>query len=82
MDVATYELAIKEHDRIVGAVLKEFPSVTTFAPAQYLCDDEHCKGMIDGKLMYRDSHHLTYDGDLYIGEKFAEEQRARAQKAP
>ena len=82
MDVATYEQAIKEHNRIVGAVLKEFPTVTTFAPAKYLCDDKHCKGMIDGKLMYRDSHHLTYDGDLYIGKKFAEEQRARAQKTP
>ncbi len=82
MDVSTYEQAIKEHNRIVGAVLKEFPSVTTFAPAKYLCDDKHCKGMLDGKLMYRDSHHLTYEGDLYIGEKFAEEQRARAQKSP
>jgi len=82
MDVATYDRAVKEHNRIVGAVLKEFPAVSTFAPAKYLCDDRHCKGMIDGKLMYRDTHHLTYDGDLYIGEKFAEEQRARAPNTP
>ena len=81
MDVAAYKKAVEVHDRIIASVLKEFPTVATFAPAKYLCDERHCKGMIDGKLMYRDSHHLTYDGDLYIGAKFAEEQRARAADA-
>jgi len=34
--------------------------------------------MIDDKLMYRDISHLTYEGDLYIGAKFAEEQQLKA----
>lgn len=76
MDVETYRKAVREHDEIVASVLKEFPNVTTFAPAKYLCDDEHCKGLIDRQLMYRDTNHLSYEGDLYIGEKFAEEQDA------
>lgn len=71
-----HENAVREHDEIVAAILKDFPEVTTFAPARYLCDDEECKGMIDGALMYRDTHHLSYEGDLYIGRKFAEEQKA------
>ena len=51
--------------------------MTTFAPASYLCDDRHCKGMIDRALMYRDNNHLSYEGDLYVGARFAEEQKAR-----
>lgn len=78
MDAAAFGKAVEEHKRIIASVLKEFPTVTTFAPARYLCDERHCKGMIDQKLMYRDSHHLTYDGDLYIGARFAEEQKASA----
>jgi hypothetical protein len=38
--------------------------------------------MIDGKLMYRDVNHLTYDGDLLLGSKFAAEQAARASRRP
>lgn len=78
MAVADYEAAVKEHDEIVASVLKDFPMVTTFAPAKYLCDDKHCKGLIDRQLMYRDTNHLSYDGDLYIGAKFAAEQAAKA----
>ncbi|MDT1857784.1 acyltransferase, partial [Acinetobacter baumannii] len=38
-----HENAVREHDEIVAAILKDFPEVTTFAPARYLCDDEECK---------------------------------------
>lgn len=74
MRVEDYKRAVRAHDEIVASVLKQFPTVTTFAPARYLCDDQQCKGMIDGALMYRDTNHLSYEGDLYIGRKFAEEQ--------
>ena len=76
MDVEDYNKAVSAHNAVVASVLKEFPSVTTFAPARYMCDDEHCKGMIDRALMYRDNNHLSYEGDLYVGAKFAEEQDA------
>lgn len=78
MDVADYNKAVQAHNDIVASVLKEFPTVTTFQPAKYLCDRQHCKAKIDGKLMYRDTNHLSYDGDLYIGARFAEEQAALA----
>lgn len=77
MDAAEFRKAVETHNRIVASVLKEFPSVSTFSPASYLCDEKECKAMIGDKLMYRDTNHLSYDGDLYIGAKFAEEQRAR-----
>lgn len=78
MDVAVFNRAVAAHNKAVAAVLRDFPSITVFDPAKYLCDEQRCKVMIDGKLMYRDISHLTYEGDLYIGAKFAEEQKARA----
>jgi len=74
---ADYEKAVQTHNEIVGAILKEFPMVESFAPAKYLCNNTRCMGMVGDKLMYRDTNHLTYDGDLYIGAKFAEEQAAK-----
>jgi 3-deoxy-D-arabino-heptulosonate 7-phosphate (DAHP) synthase class II len=37
---------------------------------------EILRAMIAGRLMYRDTHHLSYDGDIYAGQKFSAEQRA------
>jgi peptidoglycan/LPS O-acetylase OafA/YrhL len=78
MAAAEYRKTVEAHNEIVASVLKEFPIITTFAPATYLCNEARCQGMIDKKLMYRDTNHLTYDGDLYIGLKFAEEQKTKA----
>jgi peptidoglycan/LPS O-acetylase OafA/YrhL len=78
MDASDFQKAYGAHRDIVASVLKEFPSITVFDPVKYLCDATRCKAMIDDKLMYRDISHLTYEGDLYIGAKFAEEQRLKA----
>lgn len=77
MSTAEFEKSVAKHNSITNAILKQFPMVTTFSTSKYLCDPKRCHGMIDKKLMYRDTHHLTYDGDLYIGTKFAAEQDAR-----
>ena len=77
MAAAGFNQAVRAHDEIVASVLREFPSVSTFQPAKYLCDDKVCKARLDDKLLYRDNNHLTYDGDLYVGARFAEEQKAR-----
>ncbi len=61
-----------EHPAIVAGMMREFPAVELFQPARFLCDASYCHAMKDGRLMYRDNNHLSYDGDLYIGTKFAE----------
>jgi hypothetical protein len=66
-----------EHNAILGELLKKHPQVELFDPMPYLCDSQLCWAMKDGRLLYRDMTHLTYSGDLYIGEKFSEEQRRR-----
>jgi hypothetical protein len=42
-----------------------------FDTAAPLCDASRCHVMLDGKLMYRDTHHLSYDGDLYVASSYA-----------
>jgi peptidoglycan/LPS O-acetylase OafA/YrhL len=66
-----------DHDPIVLGLMKEFPAVELFQTAPLLCDAKLCWAMKDGQLLYRDKDHLSYDGDLYIGKKFAEQQEAK-----
>jgi len=61
-----------EHPGVIADLMREFPAVELFQPARFLCGERYCHAMREGRLMYRDSHHLSYDGDLYIGKKFAE----------
>lgn len=73
---ATYELKQGAHNVIVAKVLKDFPQVQVFDTAAQLCDVDQCKVMHDDVLMYRDTHHLSYRGDLWMGERFARQQQA------
>ncbi|MES2900674.1 MAG: acyltransferase family protein [Pseudomonadota bacterium] len=68
---AEFDKAQGEHPRIIADMMREFPMVELFESAPHLCDANWCHAMIDGRLMYRDTNHLSYDGDLYIGAKFA-----------
>ncbi|WP_296948664.1 acyltransferase family protein [uncultured Massilia sp.] len=52
-------------------VLKDFPQVKVFDPASALCDAAKCRVLRDDALLYRDTHHLSYRGDLLVGEAFA-----------
>jgi peptidoglycan/LPS O-acetylase OafA/YrhL len=54
--------------KVVFNVLKDFPEVKVFDPSLYLCDEELCNFIIDNKLIYRDSLHLTVDGSVFIGK--------------
>lgn len=66
------------HAAMLAAVLKDFPNVQLFDAAAQLCDAQRCKVMIAGMLMYRDTHHLSYRGDLWMGERFAAWRAAHA----
>jgi hypothetical protein len=71
MPVETWKKQAALHDEAVASVLKDFPQVKLFNAGAQLCDAERCHVMIDGILMYRDTHHLSYRGDLWMGERFA-----------
>ncbi len=55
---------------IIKSVLKSFPTVSVFNQSQYLCNDSSCHALIDGKILYRDSDHLSNNGSIFMSEKF------------
>jgi hypothetical protein len=66
---ATFDAA-RANNADFGSVLKDYPRVTVFDPSTAICDEHACHVMIDGALMYRDTHHFSYRGDLRVGEAF------------
>jgi peptidoglycan/LPS O-acetylase OafA/YrhL len=66
-----------EHEAILKDLAREFPQIEWFQSWSALCDADYCHALIDGRLMYRDPNHLTYDGDLRVGKRFAEWLQAR-----
>ena len=79
---AAFDKNVLAHNAAVASVLDDFPTVSRFSASKYLCDDASCHVIIDKKLMYRDTHHLSYEGDLYIGEQFGREQDASLHQKP
>jgi hypothetical protein len=67
-----WEQQVVQHREILRGFAREFPQIAWFDSSTALCDDKTCRAMIDGRLMYRDANHLSYDGDLRVGRHFAE----------
>ena len=63
--------AARAENADLASVLKDYPQVKVFDPADVLCDADKCRVLRDGALLYRDTHHLSYRGDLLVGEAFA-----------
>lgn len=63
--------AARANNADLAPVLKDFPQVKVFDPAGALCDADKCRVLRDDALLYRDTHHLSYRGDLLVGEAFA-----------
>jgi peptidoglycan/LPS O-acetylase OafA/YrhL len=77
---AQWEQQIVQHREVLRGFAREFPQLLIYDPTDALCDDKACHVMIDGRLMYRDNNHLSYDGDLYVGRHFAEWMKKHAQQ--
>jgi peptidoglycan/LPS O-acetylase OafA/YrhL len=78
---AVFDQNVARHNAALQSVLKNFPQVQVFDTATPLCDAVRCRAMIGTTMMYRDTHHLSYRGDLYMGELFARQQAARRRAA-
>jgi len=66
-----------QHRQVMRQLATEFPQIAWFDASSALCDDDSCNAMIDGRLMYRDNNHLSYEGDLRVGRHFGEWMRQR-----
>ena len=68
-----WDKQIAPNERVRQENARLFPQIEYFHAADALCDGRECKAMIGGRLMYRDKHHLSYDGDLQVGALFAKQ---------
>jgi hypothetical protein len=59
----------REYRKLVFSVLKNFPSVHVFDAASQLCDAEWCWAMKDGKMLYRDDDHLSFEGSRLVAHE-------------
>ncbi len=48
--------------RMLRAVKERYPSVSLVDPASVLCDEQWCHGKVDGRLIFRDTQHLSAAG--------------------
>jgi hypothetical protein len=66
-----WDRQVEDPEKVRRQLEREFPQIEWFHAADALCDAHECRAMIDGRLMYRDDNHLSYDGDLRVGSYFA-----------
>ncbi len=59
----------KEYHQLINAARKEFPMVKFIDAYEYFCDEITCNAVVDGKLLYRDDHHLNAEGAHYLAKK-------------
>ncbi len=70
LGVIDYEKYTKEYKSKIKNLLSGYPKVKLFDPSEFLCDSIYCYGIKDGKLLYFDPDHLTYDGSIFLGRYF------------
>ena len=51
---------------ILRELAERFPSVALFDASRFLCDQERCVAMADGKLLYSDGDHLSLEGSKLL----------------
>jgi peptidoglycan/LPS O-acetylase OafA/YrhL len=57
-----HEARSARYRALVRGVLRQFPDVMAYDPADAFCDERWCWAARDGKVFYRDADHLTNDG--------------------
>ena len=55
---------------IIGSVAKDHPGVMLFDPLGLFCNEETCKPIKNGVMLYFDSHHLSQRGAEEVADKF------------
>jgi len=53
----------------ISEVLVQYPNVETFDPANILCKEGLCNAVIDDRVMYTDTNHLSESGSYVQGRE-------------
>lgn len=62
----------RQHEfmEIVKQLKEKNPEIKFFEPNRILCDSHYCYAKHENFLLYRDSHHLSVRGSIFIGKYF------------
>lgn len=60
--------ANRTYNDIVSHVLEKFPQVQVMDLSELLCDGDLCWVIRNELMLYRDQHHLSEDGSLFVGK--------------
>lgn len=63
---ADYEHTALTYRKIVFNVLKDYPKVKVLDMSKLFCDESKCVAKKDGKILYLDDNHLSYEGAKLI----------------
>jgi peptidoglycan/LPS O-acetylase OafA/YrhL len=66
-----FDARTKAYRDLVFKVLADFPQVKVFDPTGLFCDKKKCRGVHDGKVLYKDSDHLSAAGSEYVAKYLA-----------
>ncbi len=64
-----YEKENEIYLKLVNLILNDYPEVKKFDTTKYLCDDLNCFGMKNGKILYRDQDHLSFEGGRILSKE-------------
>jgi peptidoglycan/LPS O-acetylase OafA/YrhL len=54
-------------------IVAQNPDVKIIYTSQYFCDSSYCFMGKNGKLLFRDEHHLSINGSKYVGERMVDD---------
>lgn len=66
---SSHEKERKIYKELVLSILKDYPEVKVIDASDILCDKENCYGMKNGKILYRDTDHLSLEGGKLISKE-------------
>jgi hypothetical protein len=64
-----------DYERVIAEFTSQIPGLKFFDPKEVLCDQDRCWAMRDGRLLYRDRHHLSDFGAATVVKRMVAELR-------
>ncbi len=68
---ADFDSRTRQYRTLIDEVRKDFPSVRIFDAPALFCDQDFCWATVDGKMLYRDSDHLSLEGSNRVANQLA-----------
>lgn len=59
---------VPEVNQKIKNVVRDYPNVFLFDPAEYVCDDKLCQAYKEGEMIYFDADHWSIAGSLWMGQ--------------